>query len=185
MATVVTVLLTRGLLALLGYPQLGGGGLHVAHVLWGGLLMAVAFVLLLSFAGPVVRPVGALVGGVGFGLFIDEIGKFVTSDNDYFYKPTASLIYLVVVVLLLVAEALQGRRPPHASEALAGAVDLAVAGVAGGGGLHVAHGERTTWSLRPRPLRGSARCGRCLTRASRTPRSCPTRSGRWPRGWCG
>lgn len=131
-ATVVTVLLTRGLLALLGYPQLGGGGLHVAHVLWGGLLMAVAFVLLLSFAGPVVRPVGALVGGVGFGLFIDEIGKFVTSDNDYFYKPTASLIYLVVVVLLLVAEALQGRRPPHASEALAGAVDLAVAGVAGG-----------------------------------------------------
>ncbi|RYV50860.1 hypothetical protein [Pengzhenrongella frigida] len=131
-SAVVTVLLVRLSLAALGYPQLGGGGLHVAHVLWGGLLMALAFVLLLSFAGPVVRPVGALVGGVGFGLFIDEIGKFVTSDNDYFYEPTASLIYLVVVALLLVSEGVQGRRPPHASEALAGAVDLAVAGVAGG-----------------------------------------------------
>lgn len=95
-AAVVTVLFVRGVLALLGYPQLGGGGLHVAHVLWGGLLMALAFVLLLSFAGPVVRPLGALVGGVGFGLFIDEIGKFVTADNDYFYQPTASLIIILV-----------------------------------------------------------------------------------------
>ena len=131
-AAVVTVLVTRSLLAALGYPQIGAGGLHVAHVLWGGVLMALAFVLLLSFAGPVVRPAGALLGGIGFGLFIDEIGKFVTADNDYFYQPTAALIYLVVVLLMLIAEAVQGRRPPHASESLAGAVDLAVAGVAGG-----------------------------------------------------
>src|SRR5665647_796666 len=59
-AAVVTVLLTRAFLAAAGYPQIGGGGLHVAHVLWGGLLMALAFVLLLSFAGPVARPAGAL-----------------------------------------------------------------------------------------------------------------------------
>ena len=108
-ATVVAVLLTRGLLATAGYPQIGGGGLHVAHVLWGGLLMAVAFVLLLSFAGPVVRPVGAVVGGVGFGLFVDEVGKFVTADNDYFYEPTAALVYVVVVALVLAAEMLHGR----------------------------------------------------------------------------
>ncbi len=43
-AAVVTVMVTRALLAATGYPQLGGAGLHVAHVLWGGLLMAVAFV---------------------------------------------------------------------------------------------------------------------------------------------
>jgi hypothetical protein len=131
-ATVTTVLATRGLLAASGYPQLGGGGLHVAHVLWGGLLLGLAIVLALSYAGPVARPGVALLGGVGFGLFVDEIGKFVTSDNDYFYEPTAALIYVVVVLLVLLVEALHRRTPRHASEALAGAVDLAVAGVAGG-----------------------------------------------------
>lgn len=130
--TVATVLLTRGLLAATGYPQVGGDGLHIAHVLWGGLGMAVGFVLLLSFAGPVVRPVGAVVGGIGFGLFVDEVGKFVTDDNDYFYAPTAALIYVVVVALVLTAEGLHGRRPHHRREYLAGAVDHAVAGLVGG-----------------------------------------------------
>ncbi|WP_250445489.1 hypothetical protein [Actinotalea sp. C106] len=131
-ASVATVLLTRGYLAVMDYPQIGGGGLHVAHVLWGGLLMALAFVLLLSFAGPVVRPAGALLGGIGFGLFVDEVGKFVTSDNDYFYEPTAALIYLVTVALVLLGEALHGRTPHHPVEYLAGAADHAVAGLAGG-----------------------------------------------------
>lgn len=131
-SAVVTVLVTRAFLAAAGYPTIGSGGLHVAHVLWGGLLMAAAFVVLLSFAGPVARPAGALLGGVGFGLFVDEIGKFVTSDNDYFYGPTASLIYAVVVTLVVISEALHGRLPHDPREYLAGAVDQAVAGVAGG-----------------------------------------------------
>ena len=131
-SAVMTVLLTRAFLAAAGYPTVGSGGLHVAHVLWGGLLMAVAFVVLLSFAGPVARPVGALLGGVGFGLFVDEIGKFVTADNDYFYGPTASLIYAVVVALVVASEALHGRLPHDSREYLAGAVDQAIAGVAGG-----------------------------------------------------
>ena len=38
-AAVATVLLVRTFLAVSGYPQVGGGGLHIAHVLWGGLLM--------------------------------------------------------------------------------------------------------------------------------------------------
>jgi len=131
-ATGVTVLGTRALLAATGYPQLGGDGLHIAHVLWGGLLMAVAFLLLLSFVGPSLRPLGALVGGIGFGLFVDEVGKFVTSDNDYFYEPTAAIIYATVVGLGVVADTLHGRRPRDPREALAGAVDEAVAGVVGG-----------------------------------------------------
>lgn len=130
--TVATVLVTRALLAASGYPQVGGGGLHVAHVLWGGLLMGVALVLAMTYSGPVVRPVVAVVGGVGFGLFVDEIGKFLTADNDYFFKPAPALIYVVVVVLMLLGEALQRRRERHPSEELAAAVDEAVAGVAGG-----------------------------------------------------
>jgi len=131
-SAVVTVMAVRALLAATGYPQVGGEHLHLSHVLWGGLLMALAFVLVFSFLGPVTRPFAAVVGGVGFGLFVDEIGKFVTSDYDYFYAPTATLVYLVIVAFALISEALHGRRPPTPQEYLAAAADAAVAGVAGG-----------------------------------------------------
>jgi hypothetical protein len=131
-SAVATILVVRGFLAAAGYPQIGGGGLHVAHVLWGGLLMVAGLVLLLSFAGPVIRPVAAVVSGVGIGLFIDEVGKFVTSDNDYFYRPAAALMYVFVACLVLLVHLLHGRRAHHPAEHLAAAVDQAVAGVAGG-----------------------------------------------------
>ncbi|KWX00084.1 hypothetical protein C3Y87_00420 [Carbonactinospora thermoautotrophica] len=44
-AGISTVLLTRAYLAATGCPQIGGGGLHIAHVLWGGLLMLVALAI--------------------------------------------------------------------------------------------------------------------------------------------
>ncbi|MBU4214184.1 MAG: hypothetical protein KJ792_05965 [Actinobacteria bacterium] len=128
----LTVLVTRALLAATGYPQLGGGGLHIAHVLWGGLLLTLAFFAVLSFVGPAVRPLAALVGGVGFGLFIDEVGKFLTADNDYFYAPTASVVYASIVVLGLLVEVLHSLRTADPTESLANAVDEASAGVAGG-----------------------------------------------------
>ncbi|MCG2799373.1 MAG: hypothetical protein L6367_12650 [Cellulomonas sp.] len=128
----LTVLVTRAALAATGYPQLGGGGLHIAHVLWGGLLLTLAFFAVLSFVGPAVRPLAALVGGVGFGLFIDEIGKFLTADNDYFYAPTASVVYASIVLLGLIVEVLHNRRAADPTESLANAVNEAVAGVAGG-----------------------------------------------------
>ncbi|PYG02169.1 hypothetical protein SAMN05216184_101639 [Georgenia satyanarayanai] len=132
LTTVVTIVATRGLLQLTGFPQVGGETLHVAHVLWGGLFMALAMVLALSFAGPVIRPLVAFLGGVGFGLFIDEVGKFLTQDNDYFFQPAPMVMYVTLVALVVLADVLHGRRPPHPSEQLAAAADHAVAGLAGG-----------------------------------------------------
>ena len=53
-AFAVTVAATRWFLALTGYPKVGGGGLHVAHMLWGGLLLVVAALLPLLFVGRLV-----------------------------------------------------------------------------------------------------------------------------------
>jgi hypothetical protein len=100
-AAVTTVLAIRFFLRLAGYPRVETGSLHVAHMLWGGLLMLAALVILLSYIGRGVHQVAALLGGVGFGAFIDELGKFITKDNDYFYKPTVALIYAVFVLLYL------------------------------------------------------------------------------------
>jgi hypothetical protein len=113
---VATILGVRGFLSLTGYPQLGGGGLHIAHMLWGGLFMLVAIVLLLVFWNPAMRRIAAVVAGVGFGLFIDELGKFVTSDNDYFYQPTAAALYLLFIGLWGFARWLRSGIPLAAEE---------------------------------------------------------------------
>src|SRR3989440_11957115 len=102
-AAALTVLGLRVYLAAAHYPQLGGNGLHIAHVLWGGLLMVVAIGMLLSLLTWIWQLTAALIGGAGFGMFIDELGKFLTSDNNYFFKPTASLIYAMFIVLFLLS----------------------------------------------------------------------------------
>jgi hypothetical protein len=100
-SAVSSLLLLRFSLHLTGYPQVGGAHLHIAHMLYGGLLMMAAIVLMISFLGERVRKLGALVGGIGFGLFIDELGKFITKDNNYFFRPTIGLIYAIFMVMYL------------------------------------------------------------------------------------
>ncbi len=123
-AAVVSFLAIRAFLAATGFPKVGGGGLHIAHMLWGGALMLAALLLLLAFLDRPVQHVAAVVAGLGFGTFIDEIGKFVTADNDYFYRPAIALIYVVFVVVFLLIRVLEGRRRLTDREALANALDL-------------------------------------------------------------
>ncbi len=100
---------TRLFLELTGYPQLGGGGLHIAHLLWGGLLLFIAALLPLIFANRWVYRVVALLSGLGIGLFIDEVGKFITQNNDYFYPAAAPIVYAFFLICVLIY--LQFSRP--------------------------------------------------------------------------
>jgi hypothetical protein len=97
-----SISVTRLFLSLSGYPRIESGNLHIAHVLWGGLLLFIASLLPLIFANRWVYSVGALLGGVGIGLFIDEVGKFITVTNDYFFPAAAPIIYVFFLLTILV-----------------------------------------------------------------------------------
>ena len=105
-----TVALVRFFLQLTGYPQLGNGTLHIAHLLWGGLLLFASALVMVIFANHWIYTLGAILAGAGVGLFIDEIGKFITRSNDYFYPPAAPIIYVFFLLVVLVY--LDVRRPP-------------------------------------------------------------------------
>lgn len=83
---VVGLLGIRLYLEVTGYPVVGRGNWHIAHMLWGGLLMLTAGIVNFSYHGNKIRKFTAGVFGLGFGLFIDEIGKFLSRDNNYFFN---------------------------------------------------------------------------------------------------
>lgn len=96
----ITVIVTRVSLELSGYPQIGDATYHIAHVLWGGLAMFIALVLPLTFANPYIPWVTAIAGGIGAGLFIDEVGKFITQGNDYFFPLAFPIIYAFILLCI-------------------------------------------------------------------------------------
>jgi hypothetical protein len=123
-SAVSTILVIRTQLWLTNYPQLGGHGLHIAHLLWGGLFMVVAIGILLTFVGRRPRLPAAILGGIGFGFFIDELGKFITEDNDYFFKPAAGIIYIVFIVLFLISRQVQRTRKLSEPDLVRNAMEL-------------------------------------------------------------
>ncbi len=109
-AFAASITLTRLFLQLTGYPKLGVGSLHIAHVLWGGLLLFLASLLPLILVNRWALTVSAVLAGAGAGLFLDEVGKFITSTNDYFYPPAAPIVY--IFFLLTVWVYIRFKRPP-------------------------------------------------------------------------
>jgi hypothetical protein len=106
-----SVVVTRVFLQLTGFPKLGGeSGLHIAHVLWGGLLLFIATLLPLVFANQWIYPLTAILSGIGVGLFIDEVGKFITATNDYFYPAAAPIIYGFFLLTVLLYFQIRRRR---------------------------------------------------------------------------
>ena len=97
-AFAITVVGTRLYLDVTGYPQLGNSTFHFAHALWGGLLQVIAAMLMLIYLNEWIFSLSAILAGVGIGLFIDEIGKFITQSNDYFFPLAAPIIYVAFIL---------------------------------------------------------------------------------------
>src|SRR5260370_999625 len=86
------VLGNRFFLVLTGYPQVGNGTLHISHAIWGGVMMTVALGAALAYIAPAVRTFVAILGALGLGWFVDELGKFIPRDVNYSCRPTLPLI---------------------------------------------------------------------------------------------
>src|SRR3989344_3704458 len=69
-SAVSSLLGLRAYLEITGYPQVVSSEFHIAHMLWGGLLMTAAIFMLLWFLDKNAKRFAALVGGLGFGAFI-------------------------------------------------------------------------------------------------------------------
>ncbi len=118
-----TVVFTRAFLHLTGFPQLGNNILHIAHALWGGLFLFIAVLLPLAMANRWSLQTSAVLSGIGIGLFIDEVGKFITQNNDYFYPPAASLIYGFFLLCVFVFVLFRRSRHADPRQAMYNALD--------------------------------------------------------------
>ncbi|CAB4912794.1 MAG: hypothetical protein F2825_05070 [Actinobacteria bacterium] len=119
-----SIVVTRLYLELTGYPTVGGDTLHIAHAVWGGLLLFVGGMLPLVLANRSALLAAGLATGVGAGLFVDEIGKFITVDNDYFFAAAAPVAYAVFVLALWTYLRVRGQRDGSPRSELHAALEL-------------------------------------------------------------
>ena len=132
---------------------------------------------MLAFLNPELKVVAAVLGGIGFGLFIDEVGKFVTKNVNYFYRPAIAIIYVCFVGLFGVIRWL-GRRRFSADEALLIGIEALKQDAVGSADRGAARADPCPAGRqgRRRPARetGSAAC----SRAPSSPASAPALSTR-------
>ncbi len=97
-----SVTFTRFFLELTGYPQLGNETLHIAHVLYGGVLLYISSLIPIIYANRWAYTWTSVISGVGVRRFIDEVGKFITQNNDYFFPNVAPIIYAFFLSSVLI-----------------------------------------------------------------------------------
>ena len=119
-----TVIATRWFLSITGFPQIGGGDLHIAHALWGGAALFVAALLPILLAGRAVYLASSALAGIGIGLFIDEVGKFITTENDYFYPAAAPIIYATFLLAVIIWLRARSEEDPDPRSQLLTALEL-------------------------------------------------------------
>lgn len=120
----LAIVTLRVFLSLTGYPQVGNDVFHIAHELWGGLALAIALGISLFFLDRPSKIFAVILGGIGFGVFIDELGKFITADNNYFYQPTLSIIYLIFIGLFLFLKHLGHKQKYTKNESLVNTFEM-------------------------------------------------------------
>jgi hypothetical protein len=123
-SAIASVIGIRFFLFITDYPAISGAGFHIAHMLWGGFFMMVALVLLLTYLNASIMWMSAILGGIGFGTFIDELGKFITHDNNYFYQPSIAIIYIIFIVLFLYLRSIEKRTRFSKKEYLINTLEL-------------------------------------------------------------
>ena len=85
--------------------------------------MLVSIMILLFFLSRRIEWWAALFGGIGFGTFIDEVGKFVTQDNDYFFQPAVSIMYVIFILIYVAVHTIQTRWSYTKQEYLINAIE--------------------------------------------------------------
>jgi hypothetical protein len=99
--SVTSLLSTRLFLKVMNYPEIGKGVWHISHALTGGLIMLMGMLTILIFKGKNVNKTSAAVFGVGLGWFVDETGKYLTRDYNYFFRPTIMIVYVFFILMFL------------------------------------------------------------------------------------
>lgn len=102
----------RLFLEIFNNPIIGRGNWHIAHVLWGGLFMLVGIIIFIVFSGKSALRVASIFSGLGWGLFIDEIGKYLTEDNNYWFKPAVAFIYISFILIFFLYRVLEKNTSP-------------------------------------------------------------------------
>ncbi len=113
---ILSLFSVRLFLLIFNNPVIGRGNWHIAHVLWGGLFMLAGIIIFIIFSGKSALRIASILSGIGWGLFIDEIGKYLTQDNNYWFRPAVVFIYISFVLIFFLYRILEkNTRPTRAS----------------------------------------------------------------------